>query len=62
MHHVKELKKPLGQQQTEEVMGIKTFRSSLTEYPDEDPDITCTSVFFEAVIELAVELVQSWLK
>ena len=60
VHHVKELKK-LGQQQTEEAMGIKTF-SFTAEYPDEDPDITGTSVFFDAVIELAVELVQPWLK
>jgi hypothetical protein len=60
VHHVKELKK-LGQQQTEEAMGIKTFGFT-AEYPDEDPDITGTSVFFDAVIELAVELVQPWLK
>lgn len=60
VHHVKELKK-LGQQLTEEAMGIKTF-SFTAEYPDEDPDITGTSVFFDAVIELAVQLVQPWLK
>ena len=60
VHHVKELKK-LGQQLTQEAMGIKTF-SFTAEYPDEDPDITGTSVFFDAVIELAVQLVQPWLK
>ena len=42
-------------------MGIKTF-SFAAEYPDEDPDVTGTSVFFDAVIDLAVELVQPWLK
>ena len=42
-------------------MGIKTF-SFTAEYPEEDPDITGTSVFFDAVIELAVQLVQPWLK
>ena len=52
LYHVKELKK-LGQQITEEEMGIKTF-SFTAEYPDEDPDVTGTSVFFDAVIELAV--------
>ena len=60
LHHVKELKK-LGQQITEEQMGIKIF-SFTAEYPDEDPDVTGTSVFFDAVIQLAVELVQPWLK
>ena len=33
-------------------MGTKTF-SFTAEYPDEDPDVTGTSVFFDAVIELS---------